>query len=179
MNDTIQKRFDEMYGSTYNYVLKFVISKCDNLDNIEDIMQNIYVKLYLTIEKNSFYVDNPRGFLIKLAKNELFNYYSLKNKLKVIACSSLEGNDKNYIEEIVDENINIEADFVNRFNNEIIWNEIQKENLTSKKILALHFLEDMKLLEIAEVLNLPESTVKSKMYRSLKKIKNRLEEQNI
>ena len=176
--DTLQRVFDEVYESTYDYVLKFVIAKCDNLSNVEDIMQSIYIKFYVTIEKDHTYVNNPKGFLIKLAKNELFSYYSLKNKLKLVLLGSIDNEKDDFIENVVDEEINIEEDFIRRFNNDRIWQIIKEEKLVNQRILALHFLEDMKLSEIASILKLPESTVKSKLYRSLSKVKVRLEEGN-
>ncbi|WP_374017449.1 sigma-70 family RNA polymerase sigma factor [Paenibacillus thiaminolyticus] len=45
-----------------------------------------------------------------------------------------------------------------------------------KKVIILKFFEDMTLADVAEVLELPVSTVKSRLYRGLQKLKIDLEE---
>ena len=48
--------------------------------------------------------------------------------------------------------------------------------LEDKLVVELRYFEDMKLEEIAEILNENLSTVKSRLYRSLKKLRVRLSE---
>ena len=45
----------------------------------------------------------------------------------------------------------------------------------NKTIMMLKYFEDMKFSEIAQILDLPESTVKTKLYASLKKLRIELE----
>lgn len=49
-------------------------------------------------------------------------------------------------------------------------------DLTDQSILKLRFFEDLPLKQIAEVLNLNENTVKTRLYRSLDKLKQILSE---
>ena len=44
--------FDELYKDTYNDVLKYVILKCSNIADVEDIIQNIYIEVLKNIKKN-------------------------------------------------------------------------------------------------------------------------------
>lgn len=177
MNVVIEKKFNEIYDETYNHILRFVISKCDNLNNVEDIMQNIYIKLYNVMEKN-IGINNCKAFLIKLSRNELFKYYSLKNKLKVLINGDIFDDNIGtpIVEEIKDECFDIEEDFLIKFEVERIWNEIQKEDITTQKILTLYFLEELKISDISRILEMNESSIKNRLYRSIKRIKNKLKE---
>ena len=112
MINQVDEQFNEIYDKTYHNTLKYIISKCDNLSNVEEIVQEVYIKLYKQIKKDSTYIKSYNQFLIKLAKNELFKYYSIKNKFKVILNVSLEEK-IDYIENIKDENIKIEEDIEN------------------------------------------------------------------
>ena len=174
-NNTVQQSFGIVYEETYSRILKYVISKCDNLSSVEDIMQNIYVRFYTILENDNSYIENSNSFLIKLAKNELYKHYSLKNKFKTIFSISIDDYDaQSYLENIADERINVEDEIINNANNDSIWQEIGKEDLVTQKILTLHFLEDVKISEIATILDLSESTIKSKLYRSLERIRKSL-----
>ena len=164
-----EKEFNEIYEKTYHNLLSYIISKCDNLSNIEEIMQEIYIKLYKQILKDSTYINNYQSFLIKLAKNELFKYYSLKNKLKKILNINIENNID--ISNIKDNNINIEKEITNKYELDKIWKEIKKQNITYQKILTLYYLENMKIKDIASLLNMNESSVKTILYRTINKIK--------
>ena len=44
-----------------------------------------------------------------------------------------------------------------------------------KSVVILKYFEDMKISEIAQVLNEKESTIKSRLYRSLEKLRLQLE----
>ena len=50
------------------------------------------------------------------------------------------------------------------------------ESPREKQVIVLRFFEDMKLAEIAEILNENLNSVKSVLYRSLKKLKTELTE---
>ncbi len=45
----------------------------------------------------------------------------------------------------------------------------------NKTIVVLRYFESMKLQDIASIMNMPESTVKTKLYSSLKKLRIELE----
>ena len=52
--------------------------------------------------------------------------------------------------------------------------EIERMPIQFRTILTLYHLEEMKYHEIAEILQLPEGTVKNYLFRARKKLKERL-----
>lgn len=56
---------------------------------------------------------------------------------------------------------------------EKIWQYIKKENIEVAKIFYLHFVLEMTFKQIAVELEMKESTVKSNLYRMLKKLKEK------
>ena len=168
-----EKKFNEIYEKTYHKVVSYVISKCDNLSNVEEIVEEVYIKLYKQLIKDSLYVKDYNSFLIKLAKNELFKYYSLKNKFKVILNINTDEN-INLIDNIEDKSINIEDEIINKYNLETLWKVIKKQTLITQKIITLYYLENMKIKDISNLLKMKESTVKSILYRGINKIKEEI-----
>ena len=166
----MEERFNDIYDKTYHTITRYVISKCDNLCNVEEIVQDVYLKLYKLLNKN-YAIQDYQSFLLKLSKNELFKYYSIKNKFKTLLSINVDSK----LETIIDDNINIEDDFSKKYDLELIWKEIKKQDLITQKIITLYYLEDMKIKEISKLLKKNESTVKSLLYRGIKKIKVSLE----
>lgn len=162
----MEEKFNDIYNETYHTITRYVISKCDNLSNVEEIVQDGYLKLYKLIYKNYDILDY-NSFLIKLSKNELFKYYKIKNKVKVTFNKDID-NDI----DIADENVNIEDDFNRKYDLGLIWKAIKKQDLITQKIITLYYLENMKIKDISILLNKNENTIKSLLYRGIKKIKN-------
>ena len=40
------EKFEEIYKKTYDVTLKYIICKCSNLEDVNDIIQEIYIELY-------------------------------------------------------------------------------------------------------------------------------------
>ena len=40
------KKFERLYNETYTSVLKYVVCNCSNIEDVKDIMQNIYIAVY-------------------------------------------------------------------------------------------------------------------------------------
>lgn len=172
-----EEYFNNIYDNSYDKILSYVISKTDNISNVTDIMQNIYLNLFNTINKKGRdYVDNYEKFLFKIAKVEIYKYYKLKTKIKILFID-----DSNIMDsEIVDlSNENeLEKSVFDKLDAEKIWEAIKEEKLVIQKIMTLYFLQDKKIKEISELLELKESTVKTNLYRTISKLRERFGEKN-
>ena len=47
----ILKEFEIIYKNTYNKILKYVICKCSNLDDVNDIIQETYIEFYKKLKE--------------------------------------------------------------------------------------------------------------------------------
>ena len=47
------KLFEQIYNETYNNTLKYIVCKCNNLNDIDDIIQDTYLEFFrvLKVEK--------------------------------------------------------------------------------------------------------------------------------
>ena len=59
-----------------------------------------------------------------------------------------------------------------------IWTYLNKKKGVIGKIFFFYYYEDYSLKEIAQMLNISEGNVKHYLYRTLKEIKEQLEEEN-
>ena len=59
------KTFDDIYHETYQNVLKYVVLNCNNIDNVQDIIQNIYLEV-LKILKTKKDITLTKEYIMEL-----------------------------------------------------------------------------------------------------------------
>lgn len=69
--------------------------------------------------------------------------------------------------------INIEESFITKENIDGILKYVKSVNVNASRIFYLYFILDMTLKEISDLLDMNEATVKSNLYRLLRKIKEK------
>ena len=52
MTSQALREFDSIYNETFNEIKRYVILKCKNIADVEDILQNIYADAYKKLKKN-------------------------------------------------------------------------------------------------------------------------------
>lgn len=80
----VLKKFEKIYEDTYNTTLKYVICKCYNLDDVNDIMQETYTELYKILKEDNT-IRNMQAFVIGIARNKIIKYINNKGKIKTIS----------------------------------------------------------------------------------------------
>lgn len=161
-----EKDFKMIYTNTYDRILKFVISKCNNIEDINDIIQDTYLELLKKIKRTQkIQIENINQYLVGIANNIIKRHYHKKKKMLVLFSS-----DKEDDIEIKDE-FDLEQDVITRENAKEVWEYVKKRDVETAKIFYLYFSLGLKISEIAEQLDLKESNVKNKLYRTLKQLK--------
>ena len=163
----IDQEFEKIYKETYEYVLKFIVIKCYNINDLNDMIQDTYIELY-KIMKRKKKIEHIESFICGIATNIIKRYYHKKNKIIVLQNNNEEVDMLNTIPD----NFNLEEDFINKDNAEKVWNYIKTKDINTMKIFYLYYRLDEKIIDIAKELNLNESNVKNKIYRTLREIKN-------
>lgn len=167
---TLEEKMTQIYSDTYDRVLHYVVRKCKNPSDIPDIMQNTYMKFYKRLKKCED-IKNPEHYLLKIAKGEVCGHYrtwyaEVKNVPlfskdeeddfgdieKELQCE-LQGNDT----EICDE----------------LWDTIKSGDPLTLRIFILYFEYDEKIDDISKILHVNPSTVKNRLYRTLKQVREK------
>lgn len=160
--------FNDIYNRTYNKVFSYILAKTQNITDVDDIIQDTYTDFYFILEKKYQKIDNKEAYLMKITKNKIAKYYSFKNKRKVES-----GSDEIILN--IPDDFDLASDAFINFTIDEIWKETKELNIDTQKILILYFREDYKISDIGEMLKLNESTVKSKLYRGIADLKERLD----
>lgn len=149
-------KFDVVYNESYKDISRYVVLNANNIDDVKDILQNIYLEVYKNIDKVS-----DKNYVFGIAKNVLKKYYRFKFLRK----------DDTEITDNIKSNINLEKTVMDKFDTELVWKYLKKKNNNIAKIIYLYYYEDFTIKEIANSLNLTESNVKNYIYRTLKELR--------
>ena len=162
------KKFNEIYNKTYNQTLKYIICKCSNIEDVNDIIQETYLELYKAIN-NKREIDNFNTYIIGIARNKIKKYYNILYKIKTISIFTSKNNELELIDNIKS-NIDIENIIIKNVDKEIIWNHLKSKKIIIQKIFYLYYELDLKISEISKQLDINESYVKNSIYRTLKEL---------
>ena len=148
----------------------YIVCKCSNIDDVNDLLQETYVELYKNIKRKQYLIlENYQSYIIGIAKKRIQKYYGLLYKFRTLSVSK--DNNEEYEIELPD-NIDIEAEIVTKMNAEKVWKYIKQKNINTVKVFYLYYYSELKISQIAKELNMSESNVKNILYRTIKDIKN-------
>ena len=158
------KKFNNIYEETYSDVLKYVIIKCHNINDANDIIQDTYLEFWKILNKKNIEESNIKSYLIGIAINKIKKHYTLIDRIRTISIF----NDK---EISIKSNINIENLIIKNNDWSLIWEYIKnKKNQDIPKIFYLYYKLELSIKEISKELNVTESYVKNLIYRTLKEL---------
>jgi|LGOV01.1.fsa_nt_gb RNA polymerase sigma-70 factor (ECF subfamily) len=173
MQSIANYHFSELYDKLFSKITSFVISRCNNLNQVEDIVQEVFLELYKVIEKRGIdYIDNPEAFSIRIAKFKLIKHYNVISALKN-QFTNLKNSTKNDEQiEYVNETYNIEDSYINSLLIDEVWQFLLKKPIDTQRVFALYYQSGLTIKEIAINMKKTESFVKHKLYRTLGEIRN-------
>lgn len=168
--------FDELYYSSYQDVLKYVVCNCQNIADVKDIVQNIYLAIFNKIRQDNKFL-LTKSYVIGIVKHKIKDYYRFNYKAKIISIfsSKKDQNDITLVDNIASD-INIESDLIKEENINFIWKYLKKKNVIIFKVFYLYYYMDFSIKNIASELNIGESNVKNYLYRTLKELNGLLKD---
>ena len=131
-------KFNDIYEETKEDILKYIIIKCHNINDVNDIMQDTYFEFWKILNKKEINEENIKSYLIGIANNKIKKYYTLISKLKTISLFTKNKNDILFIDTIKD-NADIEKIIIQNDNWKNIWQYIKnkKKSRYSKSLLLI------------------------------------------
>ena len=157
------------YVYIYDNILKYVICNCSNIEDVKDIIQNIYLELLRVLNKKNTY-NNINAYIMGIAKNKIKEYYRFNYKAKIISMFSSK-NDLTFLDTIPS-NIDIPSYLIKKEDLKFIWSYLKNKKVIISKIFFLYYYSNMSIKEISQELNISEANVKHYLYRTLNELKN-------
>ena len=160
--------FEVLVNKYLKSVYNFVYRLTGDASVVEDLTQDTFFKAWKHIR--SYDENKPfKVWLFAIAKNTVYDYWKKKKTLPFVLFEKEDGSNK--LEEVAEDKI-LPDEVLMRMEAQ---GELDKKlALLSKQyrlILTMHYLEDLSLNEIAQVLGLSYNTVKSQHKRALSAMK--------
>jgi RNA polymerase sigma-70 factor, ECF subfamily len=128
-----------------------------------DITQNVVLKIIRFLpkfwEKSSF-----STWYYRIAYNESITYLKKKK----------DESDIDILEKIPDETNSIIQEIDSKYVSEIVTEKIHDLPVIERNIILYYYYDDLKIKDIAEIMNINENTVKTKLSRSKKSLSTQL-----
>lgn len=177
------KRYDkysfiELYKLYEKYLYSLCFSYVQNSQDALDLVQEIYIKIFKNI--NSFELHKPfHPWIRKIAVNTCLNFKrTIKNNI-ISMNVSISDDEEIALEDTLISGENVLQDVVNSETKILIKKYLKEIPEEYRIVIILRYYEDLSYNEIAELINIPLGTVKTKIYRGKamlrKKLKNIME----
>ena len=145
----------------YKYFIRVAANLTRDEDDAKDLVQEAYIRafrFYHTYEKNT----NPKAWMYRILKNLFINYAAKKQKSPQLL-SNYEKPDTLSWFTAADRDTLMSDEFV------VAINSIKDEY---RMVIILFHLEDYSIEDIANFLKCPVGTVKSRLFRARRTLKN-------
>ncbi len=163
-------KFNKIYDDTYTSVLNYVIIKCHDINDANDILQETYLELWKILNKKELSDNNIKSYLIGIAINKIKKHYSLLKRIKTISFFQKDNNDIELIDTL-ESDFNIEDITIKNDDWTQVWEYLKKKkNQDIPKVFYLYYREDLSIKEISRLLSVRESYIKNLIYRTLKEL---------
>ncbi|MCM1252553.1 MAG: RNA polymerase sigma factor [Clostridium sp.] len=149
--ETFARLIHEYTSGLYRLALGILHNRDDAQDVVSESVLKAYEKLHTLQKKEAFH-----AWIMQITANEAKRVYA-KNKRRALV-----------------ENI---EDYMPAFEDEYheLWDIVMKLDIVYRETVILYFYEQFSIKEIGDILHVPEGTVKSRLSRAKKQLKEYLE----
>lgn len=165
---------DEAFTSlvdAYNKkIYKLIYYKIPNKEDVEDLTQEVFLKVYRSLKQ----FDQKRKFstwIYSIAKNLCIDYLR-KKRLKSVSLDAPLFPQEDIFLEIPDEEHEPELILEKTDQQETIIEAINQLSEEHQLVIKLRHFKSYSYDEISEILDIPVGTIKSRIYRARKKLKD-------
>ena len=153
--------FNRVYDATRDALLKWLVPRVRSAADVEDLMQEIYKRLYRRMTKLG--VREPEKYVFGIAKKELAKFYRHK--------ALVQETEAPIQDQMPDEGPEPEDIVLDRERERELWTLIKTEPLLSYQAFTLYYGFSVPTDEIAKQLGLSEDAVRKRLSRTRAKLR--------
>jgi RNA polymerase sigma-70 factor (ECF subfamily) len=158
----VAEQFGEIYDQYIEKIYRFVYLKVNSQEVAEDITSKVFLKGW-EVFKNQGFSANPGAFLYKSARNAVIDHYREKTRTNVISAE--------LVPEAADDGKGVYDRAVLSADVEGIKKAMVGLKKDYQDVLIWHYLDDMPIGQIAQILNKKEGAVRVMLHRGLRDLK--------
>ncbi|MCM3618997.1 RNA polymerase sigma factor [Sutcliffiella horikoshii] len=163
MADGDQAAFEAFVHRYHVAIYQYVERLLKDSKKAEDVVQETFIRLLKQL-KNKQIPTYPKAWMYRVASNICKDYWRS-------AQYRSEDTAKEEMPVTVDQQASVIEIYERQETRKEILASLKNLSETQQQIVTLRFYQDMKLKEIAEILDLPLGTVKSNLFHALKRLR--------
>ncbi|MGK7389014.1 MAG: RNA polymerase sigma factor [Candidatus Cyclobacteriaceae bacterium M2_1C_046] len=160
------------YKRIYNYSLKYI----GNHDLAMEVTQKTFINMYRKISQLED-IDKFKPWLYRIAANACHEEYRQNSRINSLFIETENENREERIDFV--ESPVVEAQLQQNDLNKLIQHALQELSVEQREVIIMKEYEGLKFLEIAEILDVSENTVKSRLYYALSHLKQFLADRQL
>lgn len=168
----MKKDFNIIYDELKSYVYYFILKRCGNPTMSEDFTSEVMIKIYRNYDNFDAKDAHIFSYARFAAKNRLIDHWK-KKKMNIISIQeSLYEDSGSEVIQIADGYLNPIQEMVNKELGEVIDEAINTLSEEYVDTVRLYFIDQQKMKDIAELINVKENTIKTRIHKSRKKLQD-------
>ena len=155
-----KQALEELIHRFYPDIYRYIYLKLTIKEDAKDLCQEVFVRF---IHQIPMYRDNGKliNYLYRIAYSVCMDYFRKQKFL----------DDFEEYENQIPDSKNLHDDVLKQIQSELLQKLLIKLSLSEQDVIVFHFYQQLTFKEIASILNEPEETIKSRYYRSLRKLR--------
>jgi len=160
----LRKVFSKIYDQYINKIYRFIFLKVNSQEIAQDLCSETFLRGWESF-KNGNKIENPQAFLYKIARNLVTDYYREKAKTRVVSAEFVPVADPR---PGLDERVMLGSDL------EVVRRALAILKEDYQNVIIWHYLDDLPIQEVAEMMGRTEETTRVLLHRALKALRQKL-----
>lgn len=155
----------QLYSLSKDRVKRIAIRYCPTIEDAKDTVQESYLKIFRSIESFDPKKGNFQAWSTRIVVNEAYAVLRKKRKVDVVDIEDAPS-------------LSIDEKSVSQLTLSEVKETIDKLKADHKLVINMHFFEEYSYKEMAQILEIKESSVRSKVTRAKAELKSFWSERN-
>ncbi len=162
--------FGELYDFYAPRVYRFVRLKVDSQETAEDLTSEAFLKIWKYLQEQKKIRERFQALLYKIARNLVIDFYRTKSVREILIEDSLEELSGPGNEETGEDLVLRKEEMAG------LKKAILQINPNYQDVILWYYIDDLPIIDIAEILNKNEGTVRVLIHRAVKALRIVMEE---
>ena len=161
-----RKKYSEIYDKYVKKIYRFVLLKVNSTELAEDLTSEVFMRGWQAFKPNCDKIENVQAFLYQIARNLLADHYREATKAQLVSVE--------YAPPLSDQKQDLEAMSFIQSDMERVKAALVNINDDYREVIIWYYLDELKVPEIAKILDKSEPTVRVLIHRALHALKEEL-----
>ena len=163
----LRKNYSEIYDKYVKKIYRFVLLKVNSAEIAEDLTSEVFMRGWQSFKgQGPDKIDNLQAFLYQIARNLLADHYRQETKAQLVSVE--------YAPLLPDARQDLEEMSFIQSDMERVKAALVNINDDYREVIVWYYLDELKVPEIAKILDKSEPTVRVLIHRALHALKEEL-----